>query len=676
MLKKYLISLVVVTLFSSSTLSAYSLQEAMKEALDTNPTIQERLKNFRATQQDLHVAESEYYPSLDLRASVGHNEAGNLKSGSGSDWNHNVASKSYNNYESSLTLTQNIFDGFSTTHKVDFEEAQILSAAYKYLEVSNDVAFKMTDAYLNVLSSYELVGTARENVQINETIYNKVKDLFESGLTTDSEVKKIQSTLSLARSNLTVQKNNARDAEFKYRRVLGRLPDVREMQRPILDIQMPTSMQRAALYSVENNPSLLVSRYNIKGAQSLHKQTKKEYYPSLDMELTQMYNDSDEAPNGFDTPDDRFRARLVLNYNLFRGGADKANIQKHVSKINQEIEIQRTLKREVIEGLDLSWNAYNMIEDQLKDLREYRQFSEKTLELYKEEYDLGRRSLLDLLSAQNDVINSRSQIIKAEYDFMFAQYRVLDAMGLLVVAVNGTADEFTSKVNLYGDDDAREILDTIPTKLDVDEDNIVDNIDLCDNSLEGNNIMPYGCKKLKYDSDFDGISDDMDECPSTVVGAEVNSKGCELDSDGDGVVDRLDECANTPIGYGVNKSGCTNLVTMQISFKKGSSALPENIEKRVGEFADYMKKHPNIKAKVVGHTSRTSVSGEKYNLNLSKQRAKIVEKELNKFGIHIDRLSADGKGFSEPVADNETLEGRVQNRRVEIELIRDNEEEL
>ncbi len=188
--------------------------------------------------------------------------------------------------------------------------------------------------------------------------------------------------------------------------------------------------------------------------------------------------------------------------------------------------------------------------------------------------------------------------------------------------------------------------------------------------------MPYGCKKLKYDSDFDGISDDMDECPSTVVGAEVNSKGCELDSDGDGVVDRLDECANTPIGYGVNKSGCTNLVTMQISFKKGSSALPENIEKRVGEFADYMKKHPNIKAKVVGHTSRTSVSGEKYNLNLSKQRAKIVEKELNKFGIHIDRLSADGKGFSEPVADNETLEGRVQNRRVEIELIRDNEEEL
>ena len=676
MLKKYLISLVVVTLFSSSTLSAYSLQEAMKEALDTNPTIQERLKNFRATQQDLHVAESEYYPSLDLRASVGHNEAGNLKSGSGSDWNHNVASKSYNNYESSLTLTQNIFDGFSTTHKVDFEEAQILSAAYKYLEVSNDVAFKMTDAYLNVLSSYELVGTARENVQINETIYNKVKDLFESGLTTDSEVKKIQSTLSLARSNLTVQKNNARDAEFKYRRVLGRLPDVREMQRPILDIQMPTSMQRAALYSVENNPSLLVSRYNIKGAQSLHKQTKKEYYPSLDMELTQMYNDSDEAPNGFDTPDDRFRARLVLNYNLFRGGADKANIQKHVSKINQEIEIQRTLKREVIEGLDLSWNAYNMIEDQLKDLREYRQFSEKTLELYKEEYDLGRRSLLDLLSAQNDVINSRSQIIKAEYDFMFAQYRVLDAMGLLVVAVNGTADEFTSKVNLYGDDDAREILDTIPTKLDVDEDNIVDNIDLCDNSLEGNNIMPYGCKKLKYDSDFDGISDDMDECPSTVVGAEVNSKGCELDNDGDGVVDRLDECANTPTGYGVNKSGCTNLVTMQISFKKGSSALPENIEKRVGEFADYMKKHPNIKAKVVGHTSRTSVSGEKYNLNLSKQRAKIVEKELNKFGIHIDRLSADGKGFSEPVADNETLDGRVQNRRVEIELIRDNEEEL
>ena len=424
MFKKRLISLAAISCLYSVSLAASSLQENIVEVLNTNPVIQERLKNFRATQQDLNVAEAEYYPSVDLRASVGYNKAGDLKSGApgnDDDFNHNVRESDYRNYESSLTVTQNLFDGFGTMNKVDFEEARILAAAYKYLEKSNDMAFQMTDVYIGVLRSSELVGTAEENVEINESIYEKVKDLFEAGLTTDSEVKKIQATLSLARSNLTVQKNNARDFEYKYRRILGRLPDVSAMSKPGSEANMPQSIERAALYAIENNPSLLVARYNIKGAQALWKQRKKDFYPTVDFELSQTFNDHDELGNGFDTPDDRFKARVVLNYNLFRGGADSATVQKHVSKIAQEVEIQRDLKRQVIEGLDLSWNAYYMVEDQLRDLREYSKYSEKTLELYKEEYDLGRRSLLDLLSAQNDVINSRSQIIQAEYDQLIAK---------------------------------------------------------------------------------------------------------------------------------------------------------------------------------------------------------------------------------------------------------------
>ncbi len=497
MLKKSLICLALAGLISQSVISANTLQQSVVEVLNTNPVVQERLRNFRATQQDLSIAEAEYYPQLDLRVAVTYNQAGDVKSGelnTDDDFHHNVKNANYRTYESSLTLTQNLFDGFSTTSKVDFEEARILAAAYNYLEKANDMAYRMTEAYINVLRAHELVGTARESVQINEMIYFKVRDLFESGLTTDSEVKKIQSALSLARSNLTVEKNNALDAERKYRRILGRMPDVGEMKKPEIDMNMPESIERAALYSIDNNPSMLVSRYNIKGEQALWRQSKKEYYPRIDLELSQTINDHDELLNGFDQPDDRFKARIVMNYNLFRGGADKATVQKHVSKINQEIEIQRDLKRQVIEGLDLSWNAYHMVGNQLKDLREFSEYSEKTLELYKEEYDLGRRSLLDLLSAQNDVINSRSQIIKAEYDQLFAKYRILDAMGLLVVAINGTADEFTSKVNLHTDN-SLEVLDTYPVELDADDDNIADNIDLCDNSLKENNIMPYGCKK-------------------------------------------------------------------------------------------------------------------------------------------------------------------------------------
>ena len=670
MLKKLFISTAAIGFVYSSTLSGITLKQSVVEAINTNPVVQERLKNYRATQQDLNIAESEYYPSLDFRAAVGYNNAGELKDNLpvGDDWDHGVRDQDYNNYETSLTLTQNLFDGFGTTNKVDYQESRILAAAYNYVEKSNDIAFKMTNAYINVQRSYDLLQTARENVQINESIYNKVKDLYDSGLTTDSEVKKIESALSLARSNLTVQLNNTRDTEFNFRRVLGRMPNVSGMEKVQFDIAMPESIERAALYSINHNPSLLVSKYNIKGAQALWKQNEKDFYPTLDLEISQNFNDNDNALNAFDNPDDRFRARLVMNYNIFRGGADSANSQKHISKVNQEIEIKRDLKRQVIEGLDLSWSAYEMIGLQLKDLREYREFSEKTLELYKEEYDLGRRSLLDLLSSQNDVINARSQIITAEYEELFAKYRILDAMGLLTMAIAGDTKEFNSRVNLYTDAEAHEVLDTLPVKLDVDGDNITDNEDLCDNSLLENNIMPYGCKKMTRDGDGDGVIDSKDQCPLTPKNAKVTPDGCAVDEDIDGVKDYEDECLNTPIGYDVDTKGCAMEVTITLNFSKSSSEIAVDMDDKISEFAQFMKSNSEFKAYIVGHTSRTAVSNADYNLKLSKTRAEKFKEELVKRGVDANSLTTGGKGFEEPIADNNTVDGRYLNRRVEIHL--------
>lgn len=658
--KKLLLAPLSLLLAVSS--NALTLKESVVEVLNTNPVVQERLKNYRATQQDMTVSESEYYPRLDLRATAGFNSPGNL--------NDDVLfDNNYNNYESSLVLTQNIFDGFSTMHKVGYQETRTLSAAYNYVEVASDTVFEMTQAYLNIIRAKQLLAISNENVQNNMRTYSKIKDLYDAGLTTDSEVKKIQAFLSLARSNLTVQKNNARDTEYTFRRVLGRMPNPSQMALPEEDLPMPESIQRATMYAVEHNPSILVSTYNVKGAQQLWKQRKKEYYPTIDLEISQNYNDASEVPNGFDQPDDRFRARLVLNYNLFHGGADRAETRKQISKVNQEVELKRTIKRQVIEGLNLSWNAYEMIGAQLYDLKDYRMYSEQTLTLYQDEYDLGQRSLLDLLQSQNDVINARMQLVNAEYDLKFAKYRILDAMGLLILAVTGDSAEFTARVNLYSDEDAHKVLDTMPIEYDADHDTITDNIDLCDNSPENVNIMADGCRKLNIDSDGDGVVDSKDSCPFTPAGVTVLANGCALDTDEDGVIDNEDICPNTPIGHKVNSEGCSIGMQMKIAFGDTDANVPAEAMGEIEELSTYLAKHTDLKVTIIAYCDSSDQAA--VNGRLSSQRANAVRTALIKHGVSIKNIITEGRGAEKPIVMTESAEGLDLNQRVEIELSKD-----
>ena len=548
--KRRLISVVAssICLFSMN-LQALTLKNSVLEAMETNPVVQERLKNFNETQQDLEITKAEWLPSLDYRATFGRNSAGNLKDNDpGSKYDHGVKDTTYNHYTNSLKLTQNIFNGFSTTNKIDYQKARILGAANHYLENANDIAFQMVGAYLDVVRSYQLYQNAKENVTINEKIYKDVQSLYDQGLTTKSEMTKIFASLSLAKSNLVVQKNNTVDKEFRFKRILGRDVNVSDFSLPTLKYAMPESKQRATMYAIQNNPSILVSNFNIKGAQALYKEKKSKFLPTVDLEVEQVFNDVNDKLNGFDMPDDRLKAYVVLSWNLYKGGAHTADVQKSRSTINKEVEIQRDLKRQTIEGLELSWSAHELLGQQLEELYKYYDYSQETLESYQSEYEMGRRTLLDLLSAQNDLVNSKSQIINAQMDKQFAQYRILDAMGLLVSAVVED-EQALDKIAAPTLKPFTIVEDKLPVKFDVDSDGIVDSLDICDNSKSNDDITPYGCSQKEEDSDFDGIVNSKDKCPESVFGEIVDANGCSVENSVNKFAASKEDYLNSAIAY-------------------------------------------------------------------------------------------------------------------------------
>lgn len=476
-----------------ANLYALTLKESVSEVINTNPIVKERINNYRATQQDLKIAESEFLPSVDLRSGIGYKDAGNL--------NNEIRDVHYDYYENSLKLTQNLFNGFDTMYKVDYQESRVLAAAYHYLEKANDISFRMVEAYLNVVKNYKLLQNAKDSVEFHQQMYEDIQNLYNAGLNTASSISKVKAGLALAKTNYIVQKNNTKDAEFNFARILGRKPIATELELPILEVKMPESIQRATMYAIRNNPSLIVSHYNLEGAQALYKKSQSGYYPKIDFEIEQLYHDYHTDNNGFDAPDDRLRVGFQLNWNLYRGGADSATEQKAISKMHQELQIHQDLQRQVIEGLELSWSAYEIIKEQISQLEEYNKYSESTLISYKEEYNLGKRSLLDFITAQNDVVNSRAQMIKAQTEQLFAQYRLLDAMGLLVTVVMGDQSSYERAVNI-NTDKMQYILDKLPISLDEDNDMLVNSLDICNNSHfeDKNHLMPYGCQKELEDS--------------------------------------------------------------------------------------------------------------------------------------------------------------------------------
>jgi OmpA-OmpF porin, OOP family len=205
-----------------------------------------------------------------------------------------------------------------------------------------------------------------------------------------------------------------------------------------------------------------------------------------------------------------------------------------------------------------------------------------------------------------------------------------------------------------------------PLPQDDDGDGVTNDIDKCPGTPAGAKVDATGCE---LDSDGDGVADSRDQCPNTPAGAKVNEQGCELDSDGDGVVDSQDKCPDTPKGDRVDAVGCSfkdEIKLPGVVFETNKAdLLPESVPVLEGAVAT-LKRYPDLKIQVAGHTD--SRGSDAYNLDLSARRAATVLKFLQDAGVG-NALTSRGFGERQPVASNNTEEGRQQNRRVVLRVL-------
>jgi OOP family OmpA-OmpF porin len=206
--------------------------------------------------------------------------------------------------------------------------------------------------------------------------------------------------------------------------------------------------------------------------------------------------------------------------------------------------------------------------------------------------------------------------------------------------------------------------------VDSDGDGVTDDVDKCPGTPAGTPVDATGCP-LPQDDDGDGVVNENDKCPGTPPGKKVDAVGCEIDGDddGDGILNSVDQCPTTPKGERVNNVGCPfdrELILQGVKFATNSAELlPESMPILENAIAT-LKRYPEVNIEVAGHTD--SRGSDAYNLQLSAQRAESVLKYLRDGGV-TNTLTSRGYGETDPIASNDTDDGRQQNRRVVLRTL-------
>lgn len=214
-------------------------------------------------------------------------------------------------------------------------------------------------------------------------------------------------------------------------------------------------------------------------------------------------------------------------------------------------------------------------------------------------------------------------------------------------------------------------VDAVGCPIDSDGDGVPDYLDKCPGTPKGVAVDDRGCP---VDSDGDGVPNYLDKCPGTPRGARVDVTGCPVDSDGDGVADHLDRCPGTPKGVPVDDSGCPMagievagdewFVSGQVLFDVNRDTIKPEAAEVLLRVANFLKKNQQYVVDIQGNTDSTGPLA--WNMRLSEMRAAAVKSYLVTNGVAADRLTTKGFGPNEPLASNNTSEGRAKNRRVDF----------
>ncbi len=400
-----------------------NLKDALAQAIDQNPEVRLRFHNLQAAVQERKAAEGAWLPSLDLEVVNGNYDT--LRPDL-------TAPYGYDGNRASLQLRQVLFDGMATAREVRRLSYSQQAAYFDLLSISNSTGLEVVRAYLDVLRYRELVALAAANFSAHQEVQDRLAQKTRAGVGRKVDLEQATGRLALAESNWVTEVSNLHDVSARYQRLVGALPAADLPPLSVAKVDSPSGSSYLA-DAVRRNPDFLGAVATIRAYRADASVRRAGYYPTLELRARQ----STEVNQAGVTGDYRDSSlELVLNYNLFRGGSDKARISQYRSKLDSAFDLRDKTCRDLWQTGLIAYNDYQRMGNLIQLLAQHELSTAKARQAYQQQFEIGQRSLLDLLDTENELYQARRALANAEYDQQLAGYRLQANNGTLLSALN------------------------------------------------------------------------------------------------------------------------------------------------------------------------------------------------------------------------------------------------
>jgi adhesin transport system outer membrane protein len=402
------------------------LRDAIQAAMQTNPEIRQAVHNKLATKEERKQAEGAWWPRISVEGSAGVRD---LENPTRRDLG--IADNTLEPVEGFIIADQLLWNSGGRTAEIKRQASRTDAAAARVEERSEFVALNISRAYIDYLLQQRLVAIAQDNATFHERLAGDLREGVARGSISVADQQQAEERLQSARARVTEAQEDLDSAAIQFQALTG-VPIDSVSMPPDLSSSMPATLPEAEEAARQNNPRIQEALADLNTVRQEIKTAQAELGPRFNAEASARYGDDID---GFEGRTSDLQARVVMRWKIFDGFANTANVREQKSRAD---EIHARLFQRTRQAEEETRSAWSRLTNQgrlVTELETQSRVADDLLLSYREQFNVGRRSLLDVLDAQNTRFNVQSQLETARMSKLYASYRILAATNRLIEAM-------------------------------------------------------------------------------------------------------------------------------------------------------------------------------------------------------------------------------------------------